>query len=72
MTVKSKSLNELDLAIDYLRQNGAARDAAAGQWMLPDSVALGANPIIAAKALRSRMVQQSIESIMNGRGYFTR
>jgi len=74
MTVQSKSLNELDLAIDYLRQHGAARNSAAGQWMLPDGIALGANPIIAAKALRTALIKKTIDDTQRngGRGYFTR
>lgn len=73
MTVKSKSLNELDCAIDYLRQHGAARDAVCGQWTLPDGVALGANPILAAKALRTALIRKTIDDTQRtGRGYFTR
>ena len=71
MTVQSKSLNELDCAIDYLRQHGAARDAAAGQWMI-DGIALGANPLIAARNLRASMIAKSIEAARNSGRYFTR
>ena len=70
MTVKS--MNELDCAVKFLRENGACRDAAAGQWMLPDGVALDVNPIIAAKALRTALIQRKMDAVRNGGRYFTR
>ena len=71
MTVQS--LNELDCAVKYLREHGACRDGLAGLWALPDGIALGANPIGAAKALRTAMIQRKMDAVRDsGRGYFTR
>lgn len=71
MTVKA--LNELDLAISYLRQAGAARDSLCGQWSLPDNTTvLGANPISAARELRRTLIQQSIDNARRSGRYMTR
>ena len=63
-----KNLSELDVAIGYLRQHGACRDAAAGQWML-DGIALGANPVEAARNLRRMLIQKSVDEARSGRGF---
>lgn len=67
-----KSLSELDCAVRYLREHGAARDSLCGQWMLPDGIALGANPVIAAKALRTALIQRKMDAVRNGGRCFTR
>lgn len=63
-------MSELDVAIGYLRQHGACRDAAAGQWMLADGIPLGANPVEAARNLRRMLIQKSVDEARNsGRGF---
>ncbi|HOW76632.1 MAG TPA: hypothetical protein P5102_02855 [Candidatus Competibacteraceae bacterium] len=68
----NQNLSELDCAVKYLRQHGARRDAAAGQWMLSDGIALGANPIEAARSLRASLIQKSIDNARNSGRYMTR
>lgn len=69
----NQNLSELDCAVRFLREAGACRDGLAGMWALPDGIALGANPIIAAKALRTALIQRKMDAVRDsGRGYFTR
>lgn len=67
-----KSLSELDCAVRYLRESGACRDSLCGQWMLADGIALGVNPLEAAKALRASLIQRSIDNARNSGRCFTR
>lgn len=67
----NQNLSELDVSVKYLHQNSAIRDAAAGQWMI-DDIALGANPISAAKALRTALIQRKMDAVRNSGRYFTR
>ena len=67
-----KSLTELDIAIRFLREHGAARDVQCGQWFISDGIALGVNPIEAAKALRASLIQRSIDNARNSGRCFTR
>ena len=67
-----KMLSELDVSVKFLRENGACRDAAHGQWTLPDNTVLGTNPILAAKALRTALIQRKMDAVRNSGRYFTR
>ena len=67
-----KSLTELDIAIRFLREHGAARDTVAGMWTLPDNTVLGQSPVEAAKALRASLIQRSIDNARNSGRCFTR
>lgn len=55
------AINQLDGALEYLRQKGCRRDPGIGQWLNSDGDPLASDPIGAARELRQLIVKRAVE-----------
>jgi hypothetical protein len=64
-------LEQIDAAVEYLKEHGATRDPDTGLWM-KDGLALAGVPIEAAKQLRAHFIRQAVEKNRQAGRHFTR